>query len=265
MPAVENRFKSALREGRAQIGLWQGLVSPVTAEICAGAGFDWLLFDGEHAPNTLQTLLAQLQASAPYPTHAVARPPVGEAWIIKQYLDLGFETLLVPMVDTAEQAQALVRATRYPPAGIRGVGSALARASRFNRWSDYLAWADSQVCLLVQVETRAGLDNIEAIAATDGVDGVFIGPADLSAALGHLGNRNHPEVQAAVDLAIQRIIASGKAAGILVADDAAARRYLDMGCLFVGVGNDVGLLSNAAKALARRFKPELPEGGAGGY
>jgi 4-hydroxy-2-oxoheptanedioate aldolase len=263
MPAAPNRFKSALKERRAQIGLWQGLANPVTAEISAGAGFDWLLFDGEHAPNDLQSLLAQLQAVAPYPTQPIARPPIGEAWMLKQYLDLGFQTVLVPLVDSAQQARDLVRATRYPPEGIRGVGSALARASRWNRWGDYLDWADSQICLLVQAETRASLEQLDEIARVDGVDGVFIGPADLSASLGHRGDRDHPEVQSAIDQAIRRVLAAGKAPGILVSDEVSARRYLDMGCLFVGVGNDVGLLSGAARSLARRFKPELPQGWAG--
>ena len=251
---VDNPFKAALKAGQPQIGLWQALVSPITAEICAGAGYDWLLFDGEHAPNTLTSLSAQLAAVAPYACHPIARPPAGEAWMIKQYLDLGFQTLLVPLVDNADQAAALVRAVRYPPAGIRGVGAALARASRWNRLGDYTGWADSQVCLLVQVETREGLNNLDAIAATEGVDGVFIGPADLSASMGHLGNRDHPEVQAAIDDAIGRIKAAGKAPGILVSDEASARRYLDMGCLFVGVGNDVALFLRAVTDRARLFK-----------
>ncbi len=261
---VENPFKAALRAGQPQIGLWQALTSPITAEICAGAGYDWLLFDGEHAPNTLTSLSDQLRAVAAYPSHAIARPPVGEAWMIKQYLDLGFQTLLVPLVDTAAQAQALTRAVRYPPAGIRGVGAALARASRWNRLGDYTDWADAQVCLLVQVETREGLNNLDAIAATEGVDGVFIGPADLSASMGHLGNRGHPQVQAAIDDAIGRIKAAGKAPGILVSDEVSARRYLELGCLFVGVGNDVALFSGAVTDRARLFKAG-GSGAGGGY
>lgn len=253
MAPLQNPFKTALREGRPQIGLWQGLANPYTAEICAGAGFDWLLFDGEHAPNDVPTLLSQLQAIGGLPVNAVARPPVGEPWIIKQYLDLGFSNLLVPLVETPDQAEGLVRTVRYPPEGIRGVGAALARAARWNRLGDYLQWANDQICLLLQVETRAGLENLAAIASTEGVDGVFIGPADLSAALGHRGDPGHPEVQTAVETAIAQVQAAGKAAGILTSDEALARRYLDLGCLFVAVGNDVSLLTKAADTLAARF------------
>lgn len=251
---VENRFKTALRNGQAQIGLWQALANPYTAEICAGAGFDWLLFDGEHAPNDVPTLMAQLQAVAASDAHPIARPPIGETWIIKQYLDIGFSTLLVPLVDTPEQAAELARAVRYPPEGVRGVGAGVARASRWNRIGDYLNRANDQICLLVQVETRRGLDHLDEIARTDGVDGVFIGPADLSAALGHRGDPGHTDVQAAVEDAIARVRAAGKAPGILTADEALARRYLELGCLFVAVGNDVGLLAKAADGLAGRFK-----------
>lgn len=254
MAAVQNRFKSALRKGRAQIGLWQALASPYTAEICAGAGFDWLLFDGEHAPNDVPTLLAQLQAIGGGPTHAIARPPIGDVRIIKQYLDIGFTTLLVPLVETVEQAELMVRAVRYPPDGIRGVAASIVRASRWNRLPDYLEWANQEICLLVQVETRRGLDNLDAIAGAEGVDGVFIGPADLSAALGHLGDPGHPEVLAAIEDAIARVKAAGKAPGILMADEALARRYLELGCLFLAVGADAALLARAADALCARYK-----------
>lgn len=251
MAVPENTFKSALQQGLPQIGLWQALANPYSAEICAGAGFDWLLFDGEHAPNDLPLLLAQLQAVAAYPVHAVGRPPVGETHLIKQYLDIGFRNLLVPLVETAEQAAALARAVRYPPAGVRGVGSALARASRWNAIENYLAEADEQICLLVQVETKKGLDNLAQIAAVEGVDGVFIGPSDLSAALGHRGNPAHPDVQAAILRGIETIEHCGKAPGILVGDAAAARKFLDLGCVFVAVSADIILLSRAVgEALA---------------
>jgi 4-hydroxy-2-oxoheptanedioate aldolase len=254
-----NEFKRALAAKRPLIGIWQGLASAYTAEICAGAGFDWLLFDGEHAPNTIPTLLAQLQAVAPYPVHPIARPPIGETWLIKQYLDIGFQTLLLPLVANSGHAADLVRATRYPPAGTRGVGAALARASGWNRDRDYLACADQEICVLVQVETAEALRDLDAIARTEGVDGVFIGPADLSASLGHRGNPGHPEVAEAIDGAIATIIAAGKAPGILTADAAGGRRYLDLGCLFVGVGNDVGLLARAADGLAAQFR-DAPAG-----
>lgn len=250
---MKNSFKTALCEGRLQIGLWQALASSYTAEICATAGFDWLLFDGEHAPNDVPSLLAQLQAVAAYPGHPVARPPCGDARLIKQYLDIGFMSLLIPFVETQEQATALVAAMRYPPKGVRGVASGLVRASRWNYIPDYLEKADSEACLLVQVESPAGLRNLSAIAETEGVDGVFLGPADLSAALGHRGAPDHPEVQAKIERAIGEILASGKPAGILAADPVLARRYIELGCTFVAVGTDVALLARSARALSAEF------------
>jgi 4-hydroxy-2-oxoheptanedioate aldolase len=252
----DNRFKQALKEGRRQIGLWQSMASPYTAEICAGAGFDWLLFDGEHAPNDVPTLLAQLQAIAAYPVHAVARPPYGEVRLIKQYLDLGFQSLLIPLVDTAEQAAQMVRAMRYPPDGIRGVGAGSARVARWNRVENYFRDADEQMCLLVQAETLTAMQNLDAIAATPGVDGVFIGPADLSAAMGHRGNAAHPDVQAAIKDAFVRILKAGKAAGILTSNEEWANEYLELGATFVAVGTDVGMLAKHTAALAKRFKGE---------
>lgn len=254
MQIPSNVFKAALARGDAQIGLWLGLANPYSAEVVAGAGFDWLLIDGEHAPNTVPTILAQLQAIAPYPSHPVVRVPWNDPVIVKQVLDLGVQTLLVPMVQSADEARAAVAATRYPPHGMRGVGSALARASRWNRVGDYLHRANDEMAVLVQVETRAGLDAIDAIARVEGVDGVFIGPADLAADLGHLGNPGHPVVQAAIDGAIRMIKAAGKAPGILSADEAAARRYLDAGALFVAVGVDTTLLARSAERLAAQFK-----------
>ncbi|KQR35620.1 4-hydroxy-2-oxoheptanedioate aldolase [Deinococcus sp. Leaf326] len=253
MTSLTNPFKAALARQEAQIGLWLGLADPYCAEICAGAGFDWLLVDGEHAPNDVRSTLAILQSLAAYPVAPVVRPVVGEPWLIKQYLDLGVQTLLIPMVETAEQARALVAATRYPPRGVRGVGSALARASRWNAVPDYLTRADDQICLLVQIESRAGLANLDEIAAVEGVEGLFIGPADLSASLDHLGQPGHPEVQAAIADAVRRIRASGKAAGILQSGEAQARAALDAGCTFVAVGVDTNLLAGAASALAGRF------------
>ncbi|AFT71564.1 2,4-dihydroxyhept-2-ene-1,7-dioic acid aldolase, with PEP/pyruvate domain [Alloalcanivorax dieselolei B5] len=251
-----NTFKQALLRGEPQIGLWLGLAHAYSAELAANADFDWLLLDAEHAPNDLRSLLSQLQAIAPYRSQPVVRPPVGDTALIKQYLDLGAQTLLVPMVETADQARQLVRDMRYPPEGVRGVGSALARASRWNSVPGYLDKANHEMCLLVQIESRAGLDNLDDIAAVDGVDGVFIGPADLSAALGHRGNPGHPEVQSAIEDAIRRILAAGKAPGILYADTGKARHFLDLGCLFVAVGVDTSLLMGALKNLAGQFKPD---------
>lgn len=254
MTVLHNPFKQALKERRAQIGLWQALANPYTAEICATAGFDWLLFDGEHGPNDVPKLLAQLQAVNGYPVHAVARPPSGDANLIKQYLDIGFTTLLIPFVETAEQARALVRAVRYPPDGMRGVAAGIVRASRWNSVASYLDNADREICLLLQIETKAGLANVSAIAGIDGVNGVFVGPSDLSAAMGHRGNPAHPEVQAAIASAIKSISDAGKAPGILAGEQADAERYLAAGCVFVAVGSDVALLARGASDLAVHFK-----------
>lgn len=253
MPAPVNRFRQALREGRAQIGLWLGLADPYSAELLAGAGFDWLVIDGEHAPNDLRSMLAQLQAIGAGGAAPVIRLPTDENWMVKQVLDIGCQTVLVPMVETAEQAQRLARAMKYAPAGTRGVGAGLARASAFNAISDYLATADAETCLLVQIETRAGLTELERIAAIDGVDGVFIGPADLAADMGHRGNPEHPDVQAAIEAGIARLRAAGKPAGILTSNRALAQRFLDLGAVFVAVGSDVGLLRQSATALRRFF------------
>ncbi|MBP2237543.1 4-hydroxy-2-oxoheptanedioate aldolase [Sinorhizobium kostiense] len=254
MPAPQNRFKQALKEGRAQIGLWQALANPYTVEICAGAGYDWLLFDAEHAPNDVPLLVSQLQAVKGTPSHAVIRPPIGETWIIKQMLDIGAQTLLIPMVESKEMAETMVRAVRYPPLGVRGVGAALARASAFNRIPDYLQTANDEICLLLQVESRAGLAALDAIASTEGVDGVFIGPADLAADMGYLGMPGAPQVQAEVEKALVKIQSSGKAAGILIGDLSLAKRYLELGATFVAIGNDVTLLANATTRLLDDFK-----------
>ena len=248
-----NTFIESLRGGAARIGLWQALANSYTAEICARAGFDWLLFDGEHAPNTVQTLLAQLQAAACFSVEPVARPPIGEAAILKQYLDIGFRTLLVPMVDSPAQASAIVAATRFPPRGVRGVASATSRASGFGAQADYLQRAHERTGVIVQIETRAGLEALDAIAAVEGVDALFIGPSDLSAALGHLGDPRHPEVQAAIADAFDRIRASGKPAGVFAMDAEDAERRIAQGFAFVSVGTDMGVLNSGVRALRRRF------------
>ena len=256
-----NPFKLALQNRQPQIGLWLSLADSYSTEICAAAGFDWLLIDGEHAPNDLRSVLQQLQTIAGYPnTHPIARLPMGHGHVgemlVKQYLDLGVTTLLIPMVDTAEQARALVKAARYPrddgKGGIRGMAGG--RASGFGRYPRYAHEANAQVCLLVQAESQTALDNLDAIAAVDGVDGVFIGPADLSASMGYVGQLAHPTVQAAIVDAIARINRAGKAAGILSADEALAKHYLELGALFVAVGLDGNLLAKHCSALASRFK-----------
>lgn len=254
MDLPRNAFKRALRERRFQVGLFLGLGSAVATEIVATAGFDWLLIDAEHAPNTPASVLPQLQAAAAYPVATAVRPVDHDPAAIKQYLDIGVQTLLLPLVDDAAQAAALVRAMRYPPAGIRGVGASLARASRWNAVPDYLRRAEEELCLIVQIETRSALDNLDAILAVDGVDAAFIGPADLAASLGHLGDSGHPEVRAAIEDALRRIAASGKAAGVFVGDPTLAAHYRACGASFVAVGGDSPLLRKAAVALAEGFR-----------
>lgn len=257
MQTPVNPFKKALAEQRPQYGLWVSLMNPLVTEICAGAGFDWLLLDAEHTPNDPYNVLQQAQVIAAYPgTHTIARVPMGHGYVgqglLKQYLDTGVQTILVPMVDTPEQARELVRCMRYPPDGLRGMAGA--RASRWGRIASYAKEANGQVCLLVQAETREAIANLDAIAATEGVDGVFIGPADLSAAYGHVGNPGHPEIQALIEDACKRIRKAGKAAGILTPDEAQARKYLDMGYTFIAVGLDSNILVRGTSALAARFK-----------
>ncbi|MBJ7553499.1 4-hydroxy-2-oxoheptanedioate aldolase [Marinomonas spartinae] len=254
MSAPKNTFKTALKERQAQIGLWLGLANNYTAELIASAGFDWLLIDGEHAPNTLQTMVGQMQAIAPFASHPIVRPAWADHVAIKQILDIGVQTILAPMVDSAEQAKQIVKATRYPPEGIRGVGSALARASQFNRTPDYLKTANDEICVLVQIESVQAVAELDNILAVEGVDGVFIGPADLSASLGYIGQPNHPDVVKVIEESIAKIVAAGKAPGILMADKKQAKHYLSLGALFVAVGSDTGLLMNSTKALVSEFK-----------
>ncbi|HEY8615935.1 4-hydroxy-2-oxoheptanedioate aldolase [Phenylobacterium sp.] len=252
MDLPRNSFKHAIAAGRRQIGFWLALSDSYAAEAVAGAGFDWLVLDMEHAPNTLTSVLTQLQALAPYPGAAVVRPAWNDMVAIKQVLDLGAQTLLIPYVQTAEEAQAAVAAVRYPPRGVRGV-SAGARASRYGRVADYPQRAEEELCLLVQVETAAALEQLEAIAAVEGVDGVFIGPADLAASLGHLGQPGHPEVKAAVLDAIRRLLAAGKPSGLLTLDATFADECLAAGAAFVAVGIDAAVLARGADALRQRF------------
>ncbi|MBS0536959.1 MAG: 4-hydroxy-2-oxo-heptane-1,7-dioate aldolase [Proteobacteria bacterium] len=249
-----NAFKAGLRAKKLQVGLWQSLCSNVAVEICSDSGFDWLLLDTEHSPNEIPDLLSQLQAMEKGTATAIIRPAWNDAVLIKRCLDIGAQALLIPYVQSVEEAKAAVAATRYPPHGIRGV-SVAARASRYGRVPGYLTKANSEICVLVQVETRESLDVLEDIAAVDGVDGVFIGPSDLAASLGHLGNPQHADVQAAMKDAVERLTKVGMPAGILTGNEEEARRYIDWGYLFVAVGSDVGLLAKNADTLAKKFKP----------
>ncbi|MFW5679965.1 MAG: aldolase/citrate lyase family protein [Pseudomonadota bacterium] len=248
-----NPFKRNLEAGKVQIGLWSSLASHVTVEVIAGAGFDWLLLDTEHSANEVPMVLSQLHATVGGTAHPVVRVPWNDTVTIKRYLDIGTQSFLVPYVQDADEAARAVAATRYPPKGVRGVAT-LSRASRFGRITDYFDHADREICVIVQIESRQALAYIEDIAAVDGVDGLFIGPSDLSADLGHLGNPGHPEVQAAIEDGFNRIVATGKAAGFLTADETQARRYLDLGCTIAAVGADIGILARGAEALAAKYK-----------
>ena len=253
MDLPTNPFKRAIKAGKPQIGLWLSLSSHYSAEVCAGSGFDWLLLDSEHSPNELDMLLCQLQAIAPYPSHPIVRIPWNDTVTIKRVLDVGAQTLLIPYVSSVEEARAAVAATRYPPQGVRGVAGTT-RATRFGRIKDYAKRAHEEICVLLQVENQPGLDSLDAIAKVDGVDGVFIGPADLHASLGYTGEIANPKVKPLIDEAIRRIRKCGKAPGILTGVEADARRWIDCGGLFVAVGADTGVLARGTEALAAKFR-----------
>ncbi len=247
-----NRFKHAIAAGQSQIGLWCTLSSHYAVEVAAGSGFDWLLLDMEHAPNELESLLPQLQAAAAYPVTAIVRVPWNDVVIIKRVLDLGAQTLLVPYIQNAEQARSAVAAMRYPPAGVRGVGGTT-RATRYGRIKDYAKRAQAELCLLVQVETHEALAQIEAIAAVEGVDGVFIGPADLHASMGYPGEVANPKVTPVIEDALRRIRQAGKAPGILTTDDALVKRFAAAGAVFTAVGSDLGILARGTEWLAGKY------------
>ncbi|MDU8926373.1 HpcH/HpaI aldolase/citrate lyase family protein [Alisedimentitalea sp. MJ-SS2] len=257
MPAPVNRFKQALKEGKTQIGCWASFGDAYATEILATAGFDWLTIDGEHSPYDISSMSQQIHAIQNSQSEAIVRIPIGSDWIIKQVLDAGCQTILVPMVETAEQTDYLARAMRYPPDGFRGMGGAGARATGYSAIPDYVTTANDQVCLLVQVETVKGMENLDDILAVDGVDGVFIGPADLSADMGHPGNAGHPDVEAAIQDILKRTAAAGKAPCILALNDDTAQTYLDWGAQVIAVGIDVVLFAKAARALRNRWTERL--------
>ncbi|WP_109313754.1 HpcH/HpaI aldolase/citrate lyase family protein [Ruegeria sp. AU67] len=254
MPVPKNSFKQALIQGDRQIGCWMSFAESITAEIMGTAGFDWLVIDGEHAPNDIRSIRDQLMALAASSSHPVVRVPVGDTALIKMVLDAGAQTVLVPMVETADQAQQLVRDCHYPPSGVRGVGAGAARATMYGSIPEYIQSADDQICLLVQVENRAGMAALDDILKVEGVDGVFIGPADLSTDMGYQGNNAAPEVRAVIADAITKIRAAGKAPGILGTNDEASQAYYEMGAQFLAVGIDVMLLAQASRALAAKWK-----------
>lgn len=246
-------FKNRIQSEYPQFGMWVATGNAYCAEICAGSGLDWLLIDSEHVPNDLRSVLTQLQVIEAYPIWPVVRLPSDDTVTIKQYLDLGISSLMIPMVESADQAQSIVRAVRYPPNGIRGVGSALGRASRWNRNAAYLAEADGSITLIVQIESRTGLNEASKIAAVDGIDGVFFGPADLAASLGFLGQQEHPEVVQAVEQGIESAKSVGVPAGVNAISDSMVERYVQRGCSFILVGSDVSLLARGSEELASRY------------
>ena len=254
MELFKNTFKHNLQQGKLQLGMWLGLANSYTAELLACTGYDFLLIDGEHAPNDVRSVLPQLQAIAPYNSAPVVRPNYNDPVLLKMYLDIGAQSFLIPMIQNKEQAIAALRATRYPPEGIRGVGSALARASRWNNVEGYLHKANEEICVLVQVETKEAVDNLDEILSVEGVDGVFIGPADLSADMGYMGNPNHEQVVKTIEECVKKIKTAGKAPGILMANEQMAKHYIELGALFVAIGVDTTLLSTAAKSLLSKYK-----------
>lgn len=253
MDVPVNRFKKAIANQQDQIGFWCSLASNISVEILAGSGFDWLLLDTEHSPNELPQVFNQLQAMMENETHPIVRPAWNDMVLIKRFLDAGVQTLLIPTIQTKEEAEAAVAYTRYPPNGVRGFASG-SRSSRFGRMTDYHNKCEAEICVLVQIETKQGLDNLDEITAVEGVDGVFIGPGDLSAGLGYLGQTSHPDVRKIIEDAIGRIRAAGKAPGVLTAIEEEARAYIDAGCLFTAVGSDAGLLARGSEKIAQSFK-----------
>lgn len=249
---IPNRFRQDLLQGKKLIGCWSALCSPITTEVLGVAGFDWLLLDGEHAPNDVTTFVPQLMALKGSRSAPVVRPQFNDPVVIKRLLDIGFYNFLIPFVETQEQAELAVASTRYPPAGIRGV-SVSHRSNMFGTVPDYFTSINDNIAVMVQIESQQGVDNLDAIAAVDGIDGIFVGPSDLAAGMGHLGNAGHPDVQAAIRHIFARAKAHGKPSGILAPVEADARRYLEWGATFVAVGSDLGVFRAGTQALCDRF------------
>ena len=248
-----NLFKQKLTGKRPLFGLWQGITDTACAEIGAGAGFDWLLIDAEHAPFDVKTAMSHLQAIAVYDVPAIVRPVCGDTALIKQLLDIGAQTLLIPMVDNAQQAEQLVQAVYYPPKGIRGMGTSMARAANWNRIGNYAHCANDEICLIAQAETTTAIENLADIVAVDGIDAVFIGPSDLSASMGYVGNPTHPEVLKTIHQAFTTINNAGKYAGVLAVDKSLVDNYIEAGAKFVGVGVDIALLAQSTQKLVAQY------------
>jgi 2-dehydro-3-deoxyglucarate aldolase len=248
-----NSFKRDLLAGKKLIGLWSSLANEISTEVLGVAGFDWVVLDGEHSPNNVRTFITQMMALKDSPTAPIVRPSCNSAVELKQLLDAGFYNFLIPFVESAEEARSAVSATRYPPQGVRGV-SVSQRSNRYGTVPDYFKNVNDNICVMVQIESMAGVAAVKQIAAVDGVDSIFVGPSDLAAALGHLGNPGHPEVQAVIAQIFADAKAAGKPSGILAPLEAHARKYLEMGCTFVGVGSDLGVFRAATQALCDRYR-----------
>lgn len=253
MDTLTNPFKKRLSQRDEMLGLWFGLVNNIAAEICAQSGFDWLLIDAEHSPLSDKDVLSCLQALAPYDIHPIVRPLNGDKDTLKRLCDVGVQTFLVPMIDDAKMAKAVVSAVRFPPSGTRGLGTSMARAARWNMTPNYLARANDEMCVILQIETKSGLKNLKAIAKTEGVDAVFIGPSDLGAALGYPGQPDHPDVVKAVSDAIKAVRACGKPAGVLAVTSELVDVYKAAGASFIGVGSDCGVLAKGVQRLYENF------------
>ncbi len=258
--SITNRFKNQIKKGHFQFGIWNGLPHSYAAEICAGAGFDFVVIDAEHAPFDVPQIVIQLQAMSRYPDCSpIVRIPNDDPVIMKRLMDAGVQTFIIPMIESAEQAHNMVEAINYPPKGYRGVGTALARAAQWNRVDNYFKLANDEMCLITQIESIKGVEALEYILKIDGVDIVFIGPADLAGSMGYLGQPGHPDVVEKVIYCLSEIIKSGKTAGILTSDDSLIEQYKNIGVKMIGVGLDTILLAKATKTLAENFKPELKE------
>jgi len=256
--SIENRFKKNISSGKKQYGIWNGIPHSYAAEICAGAGFDFVVIDAEHAPYDMGQIVIQLQAISRYPVCSpVVRIPNDNAVLMKTLMDAGVQNFIVPMIESAEQASNMVKAIHYPPKGVRGVGTALSRAAQWNRVNDYFKLADEQMCLICQVESVRGVEALDAILEVDGVDIVFLGPADLAGSMGYLGQPGHPDVVDAVNDCLKKIQTSSKAGGILSSDKSLIEKYEKLGVQMIGVGLDTILLEKASSALAKAFIQDL--------
>lgn len=259
MKIRQNTFKKNLLAGKKQYGIWNGIVDSYAAEICAGAGFDWICIDGEHAPYDLRTILHNMQAIQSHEVPAIVRVPSADPVLMKQLMDTGAQSIIAPMIETADQAELIAKAMAYPPDGFRGVGTALARAAQWNRVNDYFKTANEEMCCIGQIESIKGVEALDDILQVEGLDVVFLGPADLGATMGYLGQPGHPEVVNLVKDCIQRIVKAGKIAGFLTGSKPLIQEYTDAGALMIGVGVDTILLAKATRALAANYKGELAD------